>query len=65
MKLVENWREAWKWHSVWIIAALSAAPYVWAELPDDLKASIPSEWLPLIAVLVGVAGIFGRVRDQS
>lgn len=64
MKLIKNWREAWKMHTVQIFAMLIAAPLVWDTLPMDWKASIPPEWLKWITLVCGIIGIYARVRPQ-
>ena len=49
LKLVENWRECWRWASVqlaalvagvvgWIVADPTAVPLMLELLPDDLRA---------------------------
>lgn len=65
MRLVKNWKDAWKWHSTQAMTVAAAIPIVWAQLPTDLKQSIPDAWMPWIAGGVLVAGIIGRLRDQS
>ena len=64
MKLVDDWKDFWKWHSTQILAILAAMPVVWAQLPPDLKAAIPDEYLPYIASLVALSGILARVKKQ-
>ena len=64
MKLIPDWKQAWRWHSTQIMAALAALPLVWMELPDDAKAYIPDEWRPFIVAGLAVVGIIGRLRDQ-
>lgn len=55
--------------SVQALAVIAAAPMVWAELPDDLKASVtalvPPEWLPHVISGIAVAGVVGRLVDQG
>lgn len=64
MKLVPDWKDAWKWHSTKAFAIIAAAPAVWVSLPDDLKSSIPATWLPWIAACVALAGFVGRMKAQ-
>ncbi len=64
MKLVDDAKDFWKWHSTHVAAILAAAPFAWSQLPDDLKAQVPSGWLPYISVLMFVAFLIGRVRQQ-
>jgi polyferredoxin len=65
MKLVPNWREAWKWLSVHSFAILIALPIVWSTLPADVKAFIPDSWDPWIVVAFAAAGLAGRLIDQN
>jgi hypothetical protein len=65
MKLVSDWRKAWKWHSTWIAGVMAALPLAWANMPSDLKQHIPDSWMPWIAVLMFVAFMAGRLRDQG
>jgi len=61
MKLVPNWRAAWKWLSIQMIALAA----VWESLPPEAIAAIPDPWggRVTLALLVG-AGI-GRIIDQG
>lgn len=65
MKLVPDWKKAWRWHSNRAMGAIAAMPLVWVSLPADLKKTVPPEWLPWIAAVVAVAGIVGRLMDQD
>ena len=60
MKLVPDWKDFWRWHSVWAAAAIAA----WAEMPPDLKAYIPEEWHPFVAGVMFMAFMIGRIRQQ-
>lgn len=64
MKLVDNWKDAWKWWSVWggvIVAVLSA---VQVALPD-LRESISPEVFTYATLALGVAIPVLRVVSQS
>lgn len=65
MRLVPDWREAWKWFSVQALAILSVLPVVWMNLPPDLKAYVPREWGLALFVIIAVGGIGGRLIDQK
>lgn len=65
MKPVENWKQAWKWHSTQALALLALAPLVWEVLPPEFVALIPEDWLPFILTAVAVGGLVGRLRAQS
>lgn len=65
MKVVKNWRSAWRWYSMHALAAVAVLPLVWMELPPDVKALIPAEWKPWIFSAIGAAGVLARLKDQG
>lgn len=65
MKLVENWKQAWRWFSVQAFGAVVALPLVWQALPPDVKAFLPDGWQPYVLVGIAAAGILGRLIDQG
>ena len=65
MKLVPNWKNAWRWFSVQSMAISGGALASWAMLPDDLKAALPAEWVAGFSGGVLVLGIIGRLVDQG
>jgi len=68
MSLVSDWKSIWRWHSTWIAAVAAALPVVlplaWAQMPADLKAAVPDHWMPIIAVVMFIAFVLGRIRRQ-
>lgn len=65
MKLVSDWKDAWRWFSVHIFLIIAALPPVWLSLPPDVKAFLPVEWRPWVFSVIAVAGVIGRVKDQA
>lgn len=65
MRLVPDWREAWRWFSVQALGIVMALPIVWAGLPSDIKAWVPASWHVWVLVAIGAAGIVGRLVDQK
>lgn len=63
--MVKDWRNAWRWLSVQLAALLAVMPFVWAELPHDVKEYIPSEWHPWIVSGMALAIIIGRMKNQG
>lgn len=75
MQLIPEWQAAWKFWSVRLgllgtgLVALftefpSAAIWVWALLPDDIKSHLPPEFMKYLAISILVCGIVARVIDQ-
>jgi protein-S-isoprenylcysteine O-methyltransferase Ste14 len=65
MKLIPNWRDAWRWFSVQALAAIIALPIVWASLPSDIKSFVPDSWDRWVFVAIAAAGLLGRLIDQN
>jgi ABC-type uncharacterized transport system permease subunit len=65
MRLVPDWRAAWRWFSVQALVVLAALPLVWSTLPADLRAYLPDGWEPYVLLLVAVGGLAGRLIDQT
>lgn len=74
MKLIEDWKQAWKLKSVQV-GALSAIFYalilfadqfvqIWHVIPPDLKNHIPEQWKEYVGCFVGVAMILARLKKQ-
>lgn len=74
MKLIENWKKAWKLKSVQV-GAISAFFYVlilfaeqflgvWNIIPQDLKDLIPEQWREYVGIFVGVAMVLARLKKQ-
>lgn len=65
MKLVANWKSAWKWFSVQFVAAAGAVQLSVLAFPDSIRAWLP-DWLThLLAVALLVAAVAGRLIDQK
>ncbi len=65
MRLIPDWRDAWRWFSVQALAVLALLPVVWPTLPPQVHAWVPEEWRPWIIVALAIGGIAGRLIDQK
>ena len=68
MRLVENWKQAWKWFSMWAFVVIGTIPVVWMNLPADVKALMPDSWNKWVFVSITAAAVLGgvgRVVDQT
>ena len=61
MKLVPNWRAAWKWFSVQAIALAA----IWEGMPLDARAVIPEPYGAWVTLTLLVAAGLGRMIDQG
>lgn len=65
MKLVDDWKSAWRWFSMHALVLAGVIPTVWAELPPDLKAAIPAGAMGSITAVIAACGVVGRLVNQS
>lgn len=65
MKLVSNWKQAWKWFSMQSMVLSTGLLGGWQALPADLKALIPASYAMGVAMAILVLGAIGRLVDQS
>ena len=65
MKLVNNWKTAYRMLSVQVLAVLTAVPVVWAQLPEESQALIPEEYRGYVLGFVALCGIAARLVDQG
>lgn len=65
MKLIPNWRKAWRMFSVQAQAFALAIVGAWQAVPDDMRASVPQWGLWALLAVVLVGGIVGRLIDQG
>jgi len=64
MKLVDNWRSWWKWHSTYVFGVLAVLPEVWLNAPD-LQAMLPISLVAKVAPLIAILGFLLRIRAQA
>ncbi len=65
MKLVPNWRGSLRWASIQLAGLGAALSVAWLAVPEDLKASFPAWAQDILALLIFVGVIVGRLWDQG
>lgn len=65
MKLVEGYKGAWKWFSVQFPLVNTAFLSTWALLPEKFQNALPITAVIVIAVVLIVAGVAGRLIHQD
>ncbi len=65
MKLIDDWKSAWRKFSVQAMGAAIALQGAWEACPEELKASIPTLWVSRLTAILLVLGIVGRLVKQE
>ena len=64
MKLIHEWKKAYRLQSVQAMSLLLAIQAAWPQIPDDIKAELPAHLMHWISVAMLIAGIVLRVVQQ-
>lgn len=65
MKLVEDFKSAWRWFSVQAMALAIAIQGTWEVLPPDMKSDIPPKLVTYVTLGLLVLGVAGRLVKQG
>lgn len=65
MRLVANWRKAWRWASLQFMALAAAAQVAWETMPAEALAVIPIDYQGYITLGLVIAAMIGRMIDQG
>ncbi|WP_062560379.1 hypothetical protein [Paracoccus aminovorans] len=65
MKLVSDWRRVWRYYSTQAMAIAATVQLTWAQLPDDMRASVPPHIVSYATGALLVLGVIGRLVDQG
>ncbi len=65
MRLVAEWRSAWRWFSLQAMALTAAIQAAWATIPDDLKQHFPARLVTAVSIGLLLLGIGGRLVQQK
>lgn len=64
MRLVEEWKSAWRWFSLQAMVLVAAIQAAWAALPDDLKQHFPPRLVAAVSITLLLLGVGGRLVKQ-
>lgn len=64
MKLIANWRKAYRMLSIQAMAFATAIQGAWMFIPEDMKATIPPTVVQWVTMGLLAFGIVGRLVDQ-
>lgn len=64
MKLIPNWRRAWRMFSVQVPAINAAFIATWASIPEKFQDAYPLRWALATVLVLLVLGVVGRLVKQ-
>lgn len=64
LKLVDNWRNWWKWLSMHAMIGATAIQGAWMQVPEDMKQHVPAYLVSGATIALLVLGIVGRLIKQ-
>lgn len=65
MKIIDEWKQAWRWYSVNCPALAVALLGAWAALPEAMQSTFSPGELKAAAIFLIALGIGGRFVDQK
>ena len=65
MKLIDNWKDIWKWYSTHAVVIYTALVSYYAQMPAADKASLPLWVIYLIQAVIVVSFVVGRLIKQE
>ena len=65
IRLVQNWRDGWKWISTNSMLTAAAIQGAWLQMPEDMKSGIDPSIVNAVTIAVLVLGVVGRMLDFS
>lgn len=65
MKLVNDWKQAWRWISVNCMIIAGAIQAAWMSISDDMKAVIPHNMVEYVTIALLLFGVVGRLVKQE
>lgn len=63
-RLIDDWRSAYKFSSVWIMSGSGIILVTWTADPDLIREIIPARWLHLVLAVVVLSGIIARITKK-
>ena len=65
MKLIDNWKNIWKWYSTHAVVIYTALVSYYAQMPAADKASLPLWVIYLIQAIIVISFVVGRLIKQE
>ena len=65
LEFVDDAKQAWRWLSMQAMTAALAVQGAWAMLPDDMRTTIPAQYVQWLTFALLGLGIVGRLVKQQ
>ena len=65
MRIVTDWRTAWRWFSVQLLVVSAAVQGTMVAFPDELRDYLPDRLMHAIALALLGAAVLGRLINQK
>lgn len=65
LKLVEDWKDGWKWISTNCMGLAAAMLASWDSIPPEWRSYLPTDDMPTMVTGLLIIGIVGRFLDQA
>lgn len=65
MKLIQDWKQAWKWFSVHGLLAIAFLQLLWPEVPPEIKAQLPDAFVRWTTLALTAITLWGRLVQQQ
>jgi hypothetical protein len=62
--VIDDWRQAWRFFSLWFISIAGILQSTWDVVPPDIRASMPAGTLKWVTIVLLVLGGVGRFIKQ-
>lgn len=62
--VIDDWRQAWRFFSLWFITIAGILQSTWDLVPPDIRASLPAGTLKWVTIVLLVLGGVGRLIKQ-
>ena len=65
LRLVDDWKDCWKWFSTNCMLVSVAIQATWLNVPEGLKSSLPDSLITIVTIVFLVLGFIGRLVQQD
>lgn len=65
MKLVDDWKKAWRWISINCMLLATAIQAAWLSVPENTRLLVPEWLIASVTITLMVLGVIGRLVKQG